>query len=224
VQFARFPLVGVPRRGVTSVGLVERTTEPDPVDVVTPVPPLATASVDDKPAAVPVVFWFSVGNVQFARLPDVGVPSMGDTSVGLVANTKEPEPVSSVTVAARFALVGVPKNVATPVPSPETPVDTGNPVALVRVTLLGVPSAGVTSVGLVERTTEPDPVDVVTPVPPLSTGKIPEVITEADVDAALIKSEPFHAITAFSLALIVTAVPPSPLKENVYVPDKLLTT
>jgi hypothetical protein len=30
---------------VTSVGLFDRTTEPVPVDVVTPVPPLATASV-----------------------------------------------------------------------------------------------------------------------------------------------------------------------------------
>ena len=26
-------------------------------------------------AALPVVFWFSVGNVQLAKLPDVGVPS-----------------------------------------------------------------------------------------------------------------------------------------------------
>ncbi len=32
------------------------TTEPVPVEVVTPVPPEATANVDDRPAAVPVVF------------------------------------------------------------------------------------------------------------------------------------------------------------------------
>ena len=31
--------------GVVRVGDVERTTEPEPVEVVTPVPPLATASV-----------------------------------------------------------------------------------------------------------------------------------------------------------------------------------
>jgi hypothetical protein len=65
--------------------------------VVKPVPPEATARVADKPAAVPVVFWFSVGNVQFAKLPDVGVPSMGVTSVGLVDRTLLPEPVEVVT-------------------------------------------------------------------------------------------------------------------------------
>ena len=53
--------VGVPKTGVTKVGLVDNTTEPVPVLVVTPVPPLATAKVADKPAAVPVVFWFKVG-------------------------------------------------------------------------------------------------------------------------------------------------------------------
>jgi hypothetical protein len=42
--------------GVVSDGLVESTTEPEPVEVVTPVPPDATARVADKPAAVPVVF------------------------------------------------------------------------------------------------------------------------------------------------------------------------
>ena len=36
---------GVPRFGVTNVGDVDSTLEPLPVDVVTPVPPLPTASV-----------------------------------------------------------------------------------------------------------------------------------------------------------------------------------
>ena len=45
VQFVRVPLVGVPNRGVTSVGLVLSTVLPEPVEAVTPVPPLATASV-----------------------------------------------------------------------------------------------------------------------------------------------------------------------------------
>ena len=48
----------------------------------------------------------------------VGVPNAGVTSVGEVANTKAPLPVSSVTAAAKFALVGVAKKVATPVPKP----------------------------------------------------------------------------------------------------------
>lgn len=43
--------------------------------VAVPVPPDATAKIDDKPAAVPVVFWFNVGNVQFVKLPEDGVPN-----------------------------------------------------------------------------------------------------------------------------------------------------
>ena len=39
------PEVGVPKSGVTKVGEVLKTTEPVPVDVVTPVPPFPTASV-----------------------------------------------------------------------------------------------------------------------------------------------------------------------------------
>src|SRR4051812_35774480 len=65
----------------------------------------------------------------------------GWTMVGLVPNTSAPDPVSLVMAAARFALVGVARNVATPVPSPLTPVLMGRPVALVNVPLEGVPSA-----------------------------------------------------------------------------------
>jgi hypothetical protein len=61
VPVLKLPDVGVPSTGVTNDGLVFKTTEPVPVEVVTPVPPLATAKVTDKPPAVPVVFWFSVG-------------------------------------------------------------------------------------------------------------------------------------------------------------------
>jgi hypothetical protein len=48
VQLLSVPDVGVPKTGVVSVGEVDKTTEPDPVDVVTPVPPLATTSVPAK--------------------------------------------------------------------------------------------------------------------------------------------------------------------------------
>lgn len=65
-----------------------------------------------------------------------GVPD----SVGLLANTNAPEPVSSETAAAKFALDGVPKKVATPEPRPDTPVEIGKPVALVKVPEEGVPS------------------------------------------------------------------------------------
>ena len=83
-------------------------------------------------------------------------------TVGDVPNTRAPEPVSPVTAEARFALLGVPRNVATPVPRPETPVAIGRPVALVRTPEAGVPRAGVTSVGLVAKTNAPEPVSLVT--------------------------------------------------------------
>jgi hypothetical protein len=42
------------------------------------------------------------------------------------------------------------------------------------VTDVGVPKIGVTNVGLVDKTVLPVPVLVVTPVPPLATGNVPE--------------------------------------------------
>ena len=75
VQLAKLPEVGVPRMGVTNVGLVDKTLLPEPVEVVTPVPPEATAKVADRPAAVPVVFWFSVGMSAAAMARKVGAPA-----------------------------------------------------------------------------------------------------------------------------------------------------
>jgi hypothetical protein len=98
--------------------------------------------------AEPVVFWFNVGNVQLVNVPEEGVPRAGVTSVGLVAKTKAPEPVSPVTAAAKLAEDGVAKNVATPEPNPEMPVATGKPVQFVNVPESGVPSVGVVIVGL----------------------------------------------------------------------------
>jgi hypothetical protein len=60
---------------------------------------------------------------------------------------------------------------------PVTPVVKGNPVALVNVTLVGVPKIGVTNEGEVLNTTLPVPVDVVTPVPPLATANVPAKVT-----------------------------------------------
>ena len=47
-------------------------------------------------------------------------------------NTNTPVPVSSVIALRKFADDGVAKNVATPVPNPETPVDIGKLVASVK--------------------------------------------------------------------------------------------
>jgi hypothetical protein len=80
---------------------------------------------------------------------EVRVAEIGVVSVGLVPNTSAPVPVSFVTAARRLAELGVARNVATPVPRPETPVEIGRPVALVRVPLAGVPRTGAVIVGLV---------------------------------------------------------------------------
>ena len=76
--------------------------------VAVPVPPDATAKIEDKPPAVPVVFWFNVGNVQFVKLPDEGVPKAGVTSVGDVARTTAPVPVDVVPPVPPFATARVP--------------------------------------------------------------------------------------------------------------------
>ena len=95
------------------------------------------------------------------RLSDVPVaaPIAGVTRVGVLANTRAPVPVSSVTAEIRFAEDGVARNVATLAPRPEIPVDTGRPVAFVSVPDAGVPSAGVVRVGdvsvLFVRVSEP---------------------------------------------------------------------
>ena len=60
---------------------------------------------------------------------------------------------------------------------PVTPVDSGNPVPFVSVTEVGVPKTGVTRVGEVLSTLLPEPVDAVTPVPPLATANVPASVT-----------------------------------------------
>jgi hypothetical protein len=53
-------------------------------------------------------------------------------NVGEPANTQLPVPVLVVSAASRFADDGVARNVATPVPRPETPVLMGKPVQDVK--------------------------------------------------------------------------------------------
>ena len=132
------------------VGDTENTNEPDPVSSVIAEARFADEGVAKNvaaPAASPETP-DEIGNpVQLVRVPDAGVPNAGVTRVGLVANTREPDPVSSVIAEARFADEGVAKNVAAPAASPETPDEIGNPVQLVRVPDDGVPNAGVVNVG-----------------------------------------------------------------------------
>jgi hypothetical protein len=180
--------------------------------VVFPVPPLATATVPVTFAAVPVVFWLNVGQVYVPVLksPDVGVPRAGVTNVGDVAKTKAPEPVSSVTAEARLADDGVARKVATPVPSPDTPVEIGSPVAFVSVADRGVPRVGVTRVGLFDRTTEPVPVAVLKSVRPDS--QLAAVVPETRIQV--------H-ITVVPGNTVMTKLPPDEL--TVTLPVLLLT-
>jgi hypothetical protein len=62
VQLVRTPLDGVPKAGVTNVGLLLNTTFVVPVEDVTPVPPLATARVPARVTA-PVVVVLGVNPV-----------------------------------------------------------------------------------------------------------------------------------------------------------------
>ena len=150
--------------------------EPDPVVVsnvpevgnVTVVVPVAVRVVEKAPlvanvepsAKVNVALVAGAVSATLLTLVAVATPIVGVTNVGEVANTKDPVPVSSVTAEIKFALVGVARNVATPVPKPDTPVLIGNPVAFVNVTLVGVPNIGVTKVGDVENTKLVDVVPV----------------------------------------------------------------
>jgi hypothetical protein len=188
---AKFPIATIP----DPVEFVAKALAPTAVLVATaPAPrPTVRPSIEPAPVTVNVLDAVKVVNapaagvvaptvplmlieavpVRLVTTPLEGVPRAGVTKVGEVAKTNDPVPVSSVTAEIRFALDGVARKVATPVPKPLTPVEIGKPVAFVKVTELGVPRAGVTSVGEFDNTTLVVPVLVVTPVPPLATPKVP---------------------------------------------------
>src|SRR6478736_9701008 len=68
----------------------------------------------DKDAALPVVFWFSVGNVQFVSVPDEGVPSAPPLT------TKAPEEPTFTPSAVTTPVPVVIVDGATPAPPPMT--------------------------------------------------------------------------------------------------------
>jgi len=150
-----------PRLGVVKVGEVANTKAPVPVSSVTAVIKLADEGVAKNaatPAAKPVTPVATGSPVQLVKVPEVGVPNNGDTRVGVLANTLAPVPVSSVSAAAKLAEDGVAKNAATFAAKPDTPVEIGRPVQLVRVPEVGVPNNGVVRVGEVANTKRPLPV------------------------------------------------------------------
>ena len=153
--------VATPNTGVTRVGDVANTLTPVPVLSVSAAAKLADEGVIKNavtPAPVPETPVEIGRPVQLVKVPEVGVPNNGVVRVGDVANTKSPDPVSSVTAVIKLADDGVAKNAATPAAKPETPVEIGRPVQLVRVPEDGVPKAGVTRVGEVANTKDPLPV------------------------------------------------------------------
>ena len=88
VAFVRVSAVGVPRFGVTRVGLVAKTNEPEPVSSVTAVARFAEEGVA-RNVAIPVPIPLTpvvIGNpVQFVRVPEEGVPRTGVVRVGDVS-------------------------------------------------------------------------------------------------------------------------------------------
>jgi hypothetical protein len=174
VAFVKVAAEGVPKSGVTKAGDVANTADPVPVSSVKAERRLALEGVAKKvatPVPKPLIPVLTGKPVALVKVAEAGVPRVGVTKVGELANTKAPEPVSSDTAEARLADDGVPRNVATPVPKdvipvpplatgkvPVTPVVRGRPVKLVATPDDGVPKAGVTKVGLVANTFEPEPV------------------------------------------------------------------
>ena len=161
---ARLAEEGVSRNTVTPVpALVSFLTEtesaatsvrPEPLPendraVITPTaltPPWTSRPVTSMVDAAPT-----------AMLVPVAAPRTGLTSVGVLANTRAPVPVSSSTAAARFAELGVPKKVLASASRSLRPAK-GSPVQFVSVPEAGVPRAGDTKVGELANTRAPVPV------------------------------------------------------------------
>ena len=156
---------------------------------------------------------------RLAAVPDMfvptkadGVPKFGVTNVGLFANTAAPVPVSSDNAAAKFALDGVAKNAAIPVANPETPVEIGRPVQLVKVPEVGVPKIGVTNVGVLANTFAPVPVSSVK-----AAARLAEVNEPSEV------ALPTEVTAPVKLALVVTLPAVKPAAVPVmFVPTKAL--
>ena len=224
---------GVPRAGVTRVGLVAKTKAPEPVSSVTAAARLADDGVPRNVATfvpkplTPVAMGKPVALV---RVTDDGVPRAGVTRVGLFDSTTFVVPVLVVTPVPPFATGNV----------PVTPVVKGKPVKFVATPLEGVPRAGVTRVGEVENTKFVDVVPVapaavkpvmllneamlavVAFVPPLATGSAAPRVRAAKWFSATMMSVPLLTRAIFAAAGIETPVWPATL--NVIADAVLLKT
>lgn len=97
--------------------------------------------------------------------------------------------------------------------TPVTPVVRGSPVAFVRTAALGVPKAGVISVGDVESTTLPEPVEVPVPVPPLVTPSIPVTPVVKGRPVALVRLPVRAPVKVVAVKLLVAALNVNPARR-----------
>jgi hypothetical protein len=102
---------------------------------------------------------------------------VGLESVGAVAKTFNPVPVSSVSSAAKFALDGVPRNVKAPVAVVVVEGATPAPPPMTRALAVRAAEEAMVPVAVNART--PPEVPAASPVPPLATGNVPVRVCEA---------------------------------------------
>jgi hypothetical protein len=185
VRFAKF---AVP----VNVGDAESTTLPEPVEDVTPVPPLATATMPVTFAAVPVVFWLRVGisPETIARHDGAPLPLVGPAKKKFCDVDVRPVPPLEIGKV------------------PVTPVVSGRPVALVSVPLDGVPSAPPKVTKAPEEPTLV-PSAVATPVPrpltPVEMGR--------PVPLVRVTAEGVPRLGVVSAGLVERTIEPVPVTE-----------
>jgi hypothetical protein len=181
------------------VGFEDKATDPLPVAVVVPVPPIPTAKIPEVilDALLPYGLPFNNNEPMKLMLLAFKVPP----KVGFEDKTTDPVPVAVV--------VPVP-----PIPTariPEVTLDalidgvnglpllSNDPIILILLAFKVPPK-----VGFVERATDPVPVAVVVPVPPIPIDKIPEVI----LDALIVNGLPLLSNEPMKLMLLAFKVPP----------------
>ena len=156
--------------------------------VVAPDPPFATASVPDTSVASATCESDILVPLDLSTLFAVCVPDRALSAACWVVWPVPPFAIATVPV----TLEAVPVVFWLKVGQVNVPV--------LKLPDVGVPKAGVTNAGLVDSTTLPDPVEVVTPVPPATTGRVPAARAEALVEYSAL----------FAPANVVKPVPPYP--------------
>lgn len=154
--------------------------------------------------------------VTAALVLNVSPDNAGVVRLGLVPNTSAPDPVSSVTAAARFALEGVPRNVRIPVPVVVVEGAPPAPPPIIRAFAARTPELA--SVLAALKYGSPPEVPPVSPVPPLATGNVP-VTSLARSTLPAVKAEvPFPFKTPVR---VVAPLPPRVTGSVLIVPPSI---